>query len=64
MENYVHGTVQNIHLYILAVYVLLGFVLENEINFKINLFSQLDLWQQNLEQVKENIKEVEELAAC
>ena len=25
---------------------------------------QLDLWQQNLEQVKENIKEVEELAAC
>ena len=25
---------------------------------------QLDLWQQNLEQVKENIKEVKELAAC
>merc|ERR1711990_451087 len=29
-----------------------------------NLKDKLDLWQQNLEQVKENIKEVEELAAC
>jgi len=30
----------------------------------IDLKNKLDLWQQNLEQVKENIKEVEELAAC
>jgi len=30
----------------------------------LDLKNKLDLWQQNLEQVKENIKEVEELAVC
>jgi len=30
----------------------------------LDLKNKLDLWQQNLEQVKENIKEVKELAAC
>lgn len=30
----------------------------------LDLKNKLDLWQSNLEQVKENIKEVEELAAC